>query len=186
MTEPTGRDAFHPKIVYKRPPRVPPRRAVDPQPPPAERPVTVRRGWVNGPVVPRRRPAQRVLQRRTAGLWWLAGIDLGIAVSLLFGVLWLYQVRVYEIERSFDIAEELQIALAGLNLMMVLAVLASAGFAVSLLGVLSLKRIGWLAALLWAIAMTMTGIGAAYGIPAIVYLASRSTRRRFEGAGAVA
>jgi len=117
--------------------------------------------------------------RRSAGIWVLALLDIILATCCGLAVHYLLQVRAYEIEKSFDVAEELEIALAGLALMTWAAALAGAGFVLSAIAVWSVRRAGWFFALAWATIMTLTGLGAFYGLPAFAYLVAASTRSRF-------
>ena len=118
--------------------------------------------------------------RRSAGIWLLAAVDFALALCFVALIRWLFKVKAYEIERSFDVAEELEMAVTGLNLMIRAAFISAGGFLVSAIALVSARRIGWLFALAWAVVTTLTGIGAVYGLPAFVYLVAPSTRSRFD------
>src|SRR2546425_1234605 len=118
--------------------------------------------------------------RRSAGIWLLAAVDFALALCFVALIRWLFKVKAYEIERSFDVAEELEMAVTGLNLMIRAAFISAGGFLISALAVVSARRTGWLFAMAWAVVTTLTGIGAVYGLPAFVYLVAPSTRSRFD------
>ena len=111
----------------------------------------------------------------------MAVIQVAIAAGLAWWLMELFFARGWEIEKSFDVEEELQAAVTGLNVLITLAVAGVCGFALSALGVLSLSRIGWRLAVAWAALLTLTGVGAAYGLPALVWLLAPPTRSRFAG-----
>jgi hypothetical protein len=164
-----GEREFAPKIVYPGRPGA----AGDGSPDPA--------APSPGPGTPIGRPAAAELEDgsrgRGLGLWLLAGLQ--IAIGLLGWVGTLNSARGWELERSFDVDEELQAALTGLDLMIRVAVIAAGGFLLSALALITLRRLGWFLAVGWAVLMTVTGLGAVYGLPALVCLFAPSTRARF-------
>jgi hypothetical protein len=113
------------------------------------------------------------------GILLLAILDIVIALGLLLTIRWLFQVRAFEIDKSFDVAEELEAALVGVGILTWAAAIGAAGFLLSAAGLLSGRRKGWLVALLWSILVAATGVGAVYGLPVIVYLLMDSTRSHF-------
>jgi len=166
-----GEREFAPKIVYPGRPGA----AGDGSPDPA--------APSPGPGTPIGRPAAAELEDgsrgRGLGLWLLAGLQIAIAAGLLGWVGTLNSARGWELERSFDVDEELQAALTGLDLMIRVAVIAAGGFLLSALALITLRRLGWFLAVGWAVLMTVTGLGAVYGLPALVCLFAPSTRARF-------
>jgi hypothetical protein len=125
------------------------------------------------------RSAMRDPAGRGPVVWGIFVANLAIAAGLVALVRWLSGARAFEVEKGLDVTTELDRALVGFDMMTRAAMIAAGGFALSGLAVVSMRRIGWFAALAWALATAATIAGAVYGIPAIVLLLLPSTRDRY-------
>jgi hypothetical protein len=115
---------------------------------------------------------------RSLGVFLLVFIDLALAGLAVGGAFFLAGARAYLLADSSDFGTEMSDALTGLKVLTLLCWVLAGGFAVSGLGVLSLTRIGYRLAALWALLVCVTVAGLAYGVPVLVFLRLRSTRER--------
>ena len=118
---------------------------------------------------------------RSLGIWLLVLADLALAALALFGVRIVSGASEYASQNSADIGSELEAALAGLTVMRIGLYALAGGFIVSALAAVSLTRIGYTIQLLWAVLVCLSLVGLPYGVPALVFLARKTTRARFFG-----
>src|SRR5262245_19995777 len=181
------RDDPVPKIVYRRKPETTPssgieeareamRRAAqqNPHPFPEDEPSIP----VVRPPVPA--PPEQPARPRNGLLWALVAINL---VFCLISFLALRQVSAaltWEEASSWDLGADLDHAIVGLGIPRTLCLVAAGGFGIAALGLLTRSRLGWRAAILWAVVCTLTLAGAVYGLPSPVALRHPAVRGRFE------
>jgi len=123
--------------------------------------------------------APDVARGRSLGIFILFAVDLGLAGLALLGVRFLGGARGYLLADSPDFGSEMSDALVGLKVLVTIAWALAGGFFLAALGALSLTRLGYRLAALWAILLCVTVVGIPYGAGVLAYLRRPSTHSRF-------
>ncbi len=176
-----------PKIVYRRKPETTPSPSIE-QAREAMRRDTVARGLPtpesDSPIPAARpratAPAADAGASRSGLRWGLIAVNLAFCLFSLLALWHVAAARTWEESASWDLGPDLELALRGLGILQSLAAVAAAGFGIAALGLLTRSRLGWRAAILWAVVCSLTLVGALYGLPSLIALRHPSVGGRHE------
>lgn len=121
----------------------------------------------------------RIEEGRTTGIWALAIVNVLLAVLAVLAVLFLSSAQSYVVNESAEFGSELDAAVVGLLVMRIACYALMGGFLLSALGMVSMTRVGFRVQYLWALLLCPTLIGAAYGVPVILFLRRAPIRARY-------